>query len=145
MIFLWFFIDKLQGCDVSPGVTPRTKWYDPFWIFICIVYSVLFPIRYSIRAAQQDSAFKMTYIWANSINIGWDMTQNILFPFWVISLPNVDGFCSNMGHYKGWILLDTVSYRKQNMIHDTKLVSLSVSTSRNFCIASNLDKLHIFW
>ena len=33
-----------------------------YWIFICIVYHVLFPIRYSIRAAQQDSAFKMTHI-----------------------------------------------------------------------------------
>ena len=42
-----------------------------------------------------------------------------LFPFWVISQPKVDGFCSNMGHFKGWILLghpDTVQYWKQNMI-----------------------------
>ena len=60
---------NIQGCDASPGVSPRTRRYDPFWICICIVYHVLFPIRYSIRAAQQDSAFKMTYILANSINI----------------------------------------------------------------------------
>ena len=34
--------------------------------------------------------------------------------FWVISQPNIDGFCLNMGHFKGQILLDrpeTVSYR----------------------------------
>ena len=62
------YVDQ-QACDVSPGVLPRTKRYHPFWIFICIVYHVLFPIRYIIRSAQQDSAFKMTHILANSINI----------------------------------------------------------------------------
>ena len=45
-----------------------------------IVY--VFPIRYSIKAAQQDSAFKMTYIEAKSINCWlrydpkWNMCGN---------------------------------------------------------------------
>ena len=42
----------------------------------------VFPIGYSIRAAQQDSAFKMTYIEAKSINRWlrydpkWSMCEN---------------------------------------------------------------------
>ena len=40
---------------------------------VLVLYRVrvraLFPIRYSIRAVQQDSAFKMTHIEAKSINI----------------------------------------------------------------------------
>ena len=36
---------------------------------------------------------------------GWDMTQNGSKMFWVISQPNIDGFCFNVGHFKGWILL----------------------------------------
>ena len=77
---------------------------------------------------------------------GWDMTQNILFPFWVISQPKVDGFCSNMGHFKGWILLgrpDTVSYRKHNNEHDTEPVSLSVSSSRIFFIVPKLGSFNL--
>ena len=53
----------------------------------------------------------------NPSTFGWDMTQNGNKMFWVISQPNIDGFCFNMGHFKGWILLDrpdTVSYRKQS-------------------------------
>ena len=79
--------------------------------------------------------FKWPILKENPSIFGWDMTQNILFPFWVISQPKVDGFCSNMGHFKGWILLgrpDTVSYRKHNNEHDTEPVSLSVSSSRIF-------------
>ena len=36
---------------------------------------VLFPIQYSIRVAQQDSAFKMTHIEAKSINIWLRYTE----------------------------------------------------------------------
>ena len=74
------------------------------------------------------------------------MTQNILFPFWVISQPKVDGFFSNMGHCKGWILLgrpDTVSYRKHNNEHDTGPVSLSVSASRIFFIIPKLAPIFL--
>ena len=56
-------------------------------------------------AAQQDLAFKMIHIEAKSINIWlrYDLKHLVstLLPFWVISQPKVDGFCSNMGHFKG--------------------------------------------
>ena len=35
---------------------------------------------------------------------------------------------------------DTVLYLKQNTIHDTEPVSLSASSSRYFCIASNIGQ-----
>ena len=46
-------------CD-EPNVPPDLVVY-------CV--RVLFPIRFSIRVAQQDSAFKMTHIEAKPVNI----------------------------------------------------------------------------
>ena len=62
-------------------------------------------IRYSIKAAEQDSAFKMTHIEAKSINLWlrydpkWNVCGNKMFR--VISQPNIDGSYFNMGHFKG--------------------------------------------
>ena len=56
---------------------------------VLVLYRVrvcaLLSIRYSIRAVQQDSTFKITHIEKNPSIFGWDMTKNILFPFWVIA------------------------------------------------------------
>ena len=76
---------------------------------------------------------------------GWDMTQNGNKMFWVISQPNIDGICSNMGHFKGWILLgrlDTVSYRKHEHDKRYRAFIAIVSPSRNFWIGRNLGEIH---
>ena len=114
---------------------PRTKRYDPFWIFICIVFC----FRYDTVSGRPSRIQPLKWPIFEQIPsiFGWDMTQNILFPFWVISQPKVDGFCSNMGHFKGWILLgrpDTVSYRKHYNEHNTE----PVSPSRIFFIVPKL-------
>ena len=50
----------------DPKITARR--YDSDTGSVSFIVFV-FPIRYSVRAAQQDSAFKMTHIEAKSINI----------------------------------------------------------------------------
>ena len=66
------------------------------------------------RVVQQRLSFKITHIWAKCINIwlGYDPIDpnDLIFvwrwgiwsgiPFWVISQPNVEWFCSTMDHFE---------------------------------------------
>ena len=68
--------------------------------------------RVCVRVDLHDTihcSFQIIHIEAKSINIWLRYDPKHLvstqtwgdIPLWVISQPKVDGFCSNMGHFKG--------------------------------------------